>query len=372
MQPNNEQPNINPNPEPLSPQPVTPQPAEVGTPVFSQPPPQPQPAPMAVPPQQSTPQSYSQQAAAPPPVNSPGIIVLQWLTYAFWGWTILAMSILTSMVLANVINQAETGGFMPYGIAATLVLLPIAIACDVFYRKNEPEKKTGAASIVMVIHAVIFALFGIGALICAVIAVIMMFTGDTDTKSKEVMLYSSLIITALYGAAFLRTINPIRLPFIRRFFVMFMTVTVGIVAVMGIVGPVATERATRDDRLIESNLNDLQTSINSYARTNDNLPNSLSELKTTGDTKLLIEKNLVRYTPNTKPAGVAIDTYNTSSFSQRKTYYYQLCVTYTKEKDSRYNSGGYSNEDKDGYVSYLSAYYHDKGEECYKLKTDSY
>lgn len=26
---------------------------------------------------------------------NPGTIILQWLTYAFWGWTILAMSVLT-------------------------------------------------------------------------------------------------------------------------------------------------------------------------------------------------------------------------------------------------------------------------------------
>jgi len=34
--------------------------------------------------------------------NSPGLLVLQWLTYAFWGWTVLALAWLTGLDSARV------------------------------------------------------------------------------------------------------------------------------------------------------------------------------------------------------------------------------------------------------------------------------
>lgn len=143
-----------------------------------------------------------------PNTSSPGLIVLQWLTYAFWGWTVLAMSVLTVTVLANFISKSDTSGFMPYGIAAVLVLLPISIICDVIYSKHEPLKKLGAASLVMIIHAVLFALFGIGSLIGIVISLVMLFTSSGDSSGTQTALYSSMIITVLYTAVFLRTMNP--------------------------------------------------------------------------------------------------------------------------------------------------------------------
>jgi hypothetical protein len=68
------------------------------------------------------------------------------------------MSALTASVFAYFIAHSSDGKFMPFAIAAVLVLLPISIACDYFYSKQEPVKKTGAASIVMILHAVLFAL----------------------------------------------------------------------------------------------------------------------------------------------------------------------------------------------------------------------
>lgn len=329
-------------------------------------------APAISPPQPSTPP-----VSPPAEVHSPGLIVLQWLTYAFWGWTILAMSILTVSVLASFLIDAETGSFTPYGIAAVLVLLPISIACDVFYSKREPQKKSGAASIVMVIHAVLFALFGIAAVIAIVFSLVSMLTSSSDTTNTRVSLFSSIIIAVLYAAVFLRTIHPARLPMVRRFFIIFMTVVVGIIALLGIVGPVARERATRNDKLITSNLSILKSNIDDYAADKDRLPDSLSDLDLKGDTKVLVEKNLVKYTPNTQPAS---DSFSSSSSRTSRTYgdddstiyYYQLCVTYTKNRYVPvYNSN--RGEDDDGYVTYLDSYgNHPAGEECYKIKTSRY
>ena len=310
--------------------------------------------------------------------NPPGVIVLQWLTYAFWGWTILAMSILTITVLANFIKGSDTGGFTPYGIAAILVLLPISIVCDVFYSKKEPEKKTGAASIVMVIHAVLFALFCVGAIIAIVFSLVSMFTSSSDTSNVKVALYSAIIISILYGATLLRTINPSRIRSFRRIFIMFMTIVVGIIAVLGIIGPVAHERTTRNDRLISENLNSLKSNIDSYAKGKNRLPDKLSDLELAGDTKVLVEKNLVKYTPNTLTSAKIYT--NTSASGLRLdnntiTYYYQLCVTYTKasKDDGYYSTTSLYKAGDDGYVEYIDSYQkHSAGEKCYKVKTNDY
>jgi competence protein ComGC len=369
MEPQTDPTNLNPepqNPEPI--QTVTP------TPTVSAPFAPAQPQPMVLPQQMPVPQPYAQPLPEAP-VNTPGQIVLQWLTYAFWGWTILGMSALTISVLANFISKAETGGFTPYGIAAVLVLLPISIVCDVFYSKHEPEKKTGAASIVMVIHAVIFAIFGIGSVIAIVFSIVSMLTSSSDSSSTQVALYSAMIISVLYAAAFLRTINPVRIPMVRRSFTIFMTLVVGVIAILGIVGPVANERSTRNDRLITSNLSSVKASIDSYANSKNKLPSSLNDLNLSGDAKKLVDTNQIKYTANSKP----VSTTSTSTGTTRKTlttnttYYYELCVNYTKASDkNRYSTYASSREDSDGYSTYIESYYHDAGEECYKIKTVDY
>lgn len=317
-----------------------------------------------------------------PPTHSAGNIVLQWLTYAFWGWTVLATSVLVGTVFANLIFKSDTGGFMPYGIAAVLVLLPISIACDFFYSKQEPAKKTGATSIVMVIHAVLFALFAIGALITAVISVILIFTSSSDPKGAETTLLSALVIVALYVLTFLRTINPVRFPFVRRFYPVCMVAVVGIFAVLGIVGPMANAHRTKDDKLIEDNLSSIQSQIGGYVVSKHTLPASLDNLELQGDDAKLAK--LVQYKPNTKPAksnlstslnsSSTVDVFNRGQSSPGKTYYYQLCVTFT-EKSSDYRPyDGYSTsytKNDDGYSDYLSVYSHPAGPMCYKLSSST-
>ncbi|RYZ99261.1 MAG: hypothetical protein EOO68_12620, partial [Moraxellaceae bacterium] len=58
--------------------------------------------------------------------TSAGIVILQWLTYAFWGWTLLALTGLIATVLFAFYTDADTSDTIPYVIAATLVLLPIS------------------------------------------------------------------------------------------------------------------------------------------------------------------------------------------------------------------------------------------------------
>lgn len=203
---------------PVSPaiSPPPPPPAAVVTPVTSAP------SPPAEPPQST---------------NAAGVIIMEWLTYAFWGWTVLILSILTGSVFNRLINGGSSSDFNYYIISAAVVLLPISLVCDYFYAKEEPKKKTGAAMVVMVIHAVIFALLGIGALIFAVFSVVSLITSSNNHSSQVAGLLSAIIITIFYAATFIRALNPVQFSWIDRVYKIFMLVLVGIFIILGFTKP---------------------------------------------------------------------------------------------------------------------------------------
>ncbi len=321
---------------------------------------------------QSATQLPAQPSVVPPaePVHatSSGLIIMQWLTYAFWGWTVLALSVLTGAVLANFIDQADTGGFTPYAVAAVLVLLPISLICDVLYSKREPQKKVGGAMIIMVIHAVLFALIGIGSLIVAVFSIVSLTTSSTDHSATLVSLYTALIITVFYAVTFLRTLNPGGLRWIRWAYMGFMLVFVGLFIVLGLAGPVANARVTKDDRLIESDLPDITTAITAYATQSNRLPDSLSAISLDSEPKQLIDRGLVTYTPNSLPQGFSDATPASIATTTATTYYYTLCVTYKKASPG----GSVSlNSSTNGYTDYIDTTPHPAGLVCYKVSTPS-
>src|SRR5688500_1343962 len=132
-------------------------------------------------------------------------------------------------VVAHFISENNSNDFTPFGIAALLVLLPLSIVCDHYYAKREAVKKTGPAALVMIIHAVLFALLGIGSIIAFVFTLVMMFTSAEAEDSHFVALISSIIIAILYGAAFVRTLNPLPYKKFVKLYTPFMTVVVGII-----------------------------------------------------------------------------------------------------------------------------------------------
>lgn len=305
---------------------------------------------------------------AKPNLNSPGLIVLQWLTYAFWGWTVIAMSVLTSLVLVfYLIKNADIGDSVLYGMAAVLVLLPISVICDIFFIKQEPKKKTGVMSVVAIIHAVIFALFGIGSLVVVAFSLMSLLVSSSGTETTMVALYSSLIIAFLFAALFLRTILPKKLYKLRRYFVILMIVIVGIICAFGIFGPIMDARLTRNDKLIENNLSTVSEAVNTYVTDNKKLPDNLSSLDLIGDAKKLVTDNLVTYKKDSAPVYQPDPYYKTGSGG----FYYQLCVTYKKASSHKYATPMIDSSDG-GYSPYISTYSHPAGEKCYKLSASNY
>jgi|GEM_PF-3443894 len=164
-------------------------------------------------------------------------IIIQWLTYAFWGWTVLILSILTFAVFAQLLNSDNASNANYYVISAAIVLLPISFATDFFYSKKETKKKESAAMVVMVIHAVLFALFAIGALIAAVFSFVSLLASSGSHTLKYVDLWSSLFITVFYAVTFIRTINPAKLPWIAKAYKIFMVVIVLLFILLGFIKP---------------------------------------------------------------------------------------------------------------------------------------
>lgn len=321
-------------------------------------------------------QVHPNQNLADPSAPHPhtGTVILQWLTYAFWGWTVLAMSFLTATVFESYIGDSNIDAGAPYAIAAVLVLLPMSVICDIFYSKQEPVKKAGGASLVMIIHAVLFALIAVGSLITGVFSVVNMLTSSSDSAGTKVTLYTSAVVTLLYVAVLLRTLRPIKFAWVRRYFIIFMVLVVGIITVFGIIGPVNNARITKNDRLIEGSLGSLSDSVNTYADKNHQLPNNLGVLDLMGDAKKLVTDNLVTYQPNTIQPSIVADNYSPSDLvipKTNSTYYYQMCVDF-KKANGQSDGSSANSVDQDGYVSYLYVYAHGAGKTCYKVKTTSY
>lgn len=351
---------------------------------------EPNPAPLApvaaVTPEVPAAQNYSQMPPQPTvqqfqPVGvqtqtNPGHIVLQWLTYALWGWTVLATSLLVVTVISNLLNDTDSGSFTTYGIAAVLVLLPFSVIADVLYSRVEQTKKQGPASIVMVIHAVIFGLFGIGSLIAAVISLVILATSGGDNSASVTALLSSIIIFILYVATFIRTLNLPKLAFAKRLYIIFMVAVIGLISVLGIVGPVAKERSTRNDRLITDNVSSVTEAINGYSRKENKLPTTLSDLDVTNNAKALVDSGLLSYTPNIQPPKIdPIDQISPvdgiSKFPGDDTpLYYEICATFKEKSRNSYSSSNYDSNQE--YSSYLYIDNHPAGKTCYKLSTRGY
>lgn len=317
--------------------------------------------------------------------NSPGILVLQWLTYAFWGWFIVALSFLTAQSVGYFVDDSPEAGygmdmFIAYSLAAVIVLFVISLICDLLYSRSEPAKKHGAAMVIMIIHAVLFALCGIGAVITAVFSVVKLMIGDSGdsyysagNEGTYTTLITSIIIAVVYGVTLLRTLRPFKLKRASILFGLFMAVITIVVTAMGIAGPALQTSRTRDDRLIESNLGQVSSAIRAYTLKNDKLPVSLEDIADDlkGDAKTLIQRELVEYRPGSQVSDAKSLNISSSRSAplvpaNQTSFNYELCVTYKAEKGSQYDSTGDYETRAD---TSPDTYRHEAGRVCYDLVT---
>ena len=318
-----------------------------------------------------------------------GVLVLQWLTYAFSGWAILAIAALLVNVLWYFIVDKSQGAiqFSPYGIATVLVLLPISFVCNLFYKKHDYHEKTGASNAIMLIHAVIFALCGIAALIVSVFSVVMLITSNQAGSELLVSIIAGLVMALIYLLTFIRTINPVRLSVVTKALPIIMGIISIALLVMASVGPASRLVSSKDDQLITENLPEINSSVQKYAKENSKLPASLSQLRmdeSSSSADKLTKSGLVDYKPNVKKVNIeyrqdsssinalknkSLEIEKPSSVGRTETHYYELCVNY---KFRSGNQEAYSYTDDydsvDGYGTYLNVYSHPEGNTCYKQR----
>ncbi len=326
-------------------------------------------------------------------ITNPAQLVLQWLVYALWGWSALAISWLTFLVVQYFLNEEgareATNDMLPYSLASVIVLVLISLASDMFYARKEPTRKSGAAMVVMVIHAVIFALFAIGWLIAAVFGGIRILIGGWSVDAGALtLIIAALIVSTVYVATLLRTLRPTgRGSIVRGYWVFVGAVVIALIAA-GVMGPAVQAGLRQQDRVIENGLPEISRAINEYARDKKELPSSLSVLKTdlTGDAKRIVEADKVRYTPKgelpsaapalqEEPKESREPSANPTIYppvaTDRQTFRYQLCVDYlTEKKHDSYGYPAYGRDERTRYDVTPNTYSHDKGETCYDLQTD--
>lgn len=315
--------------------------------------------------------------------NTPGTFVLQWLTYAFWGWIIVGVAYLVS-ITAGFMLQGDTSSRsvqepVAYGIAAVLVLLPVALLCDIFYSKYEAKHKKGASSVIMVIHAVLFALFGIGTLITIAFSLVNMLLSGYHTGA-QVVLITACVMFVLYFLTLVRTVRPFMVKKLRFIFRIVMAIVVLGVCVWGIVGPVAATARTKDDRAVSQGLTTLTSAINTYTSSKGSLPSNLDVVinqerggygASDWDTiKDLTSRGLITYTPNTKAPSKGPSSGDMTVQPPGKSFYYELCGVYKYDAPDQYTQKFYgSDPETGGYTTYVESAAHHAGKNCTKLTT---
>lgn len=319
--------------------------------------------------------------------SSPGVLVLQWLTYAFWGWTAVALSWLAIVSVNYFINGRQeyesSGTAVAYALAATIVLFLIAMVCDMFYAKREPLHKTGVASVIMIIHAVIFALFGIGWLILAVFGLVRLIIGPENgyvvNDASTTLIVVGFIMSVVYAASLLRTLRMVQKRLIPYLYWGVMGLITATLIGLGVGGPAIYANSVKNDRLLEANLSSVSSAINSYAQKNEKLPSSLSDIRGNLNeaSRTLLDRNLVEYKPGKEVPSLTDMTSNKqqtmnitwSSSLNRKTFEYQLCASFKSDKNT-YGRYGPDEEALSGYrPSSPDVYNHKSGHICYDLQT---
>src|SRR5664279_725610 len=244
-----------------------------------------------------------------PTHNVATTLVLQWLTYAFWGWTVLAIGFLVWLVTLYTLQRSFASiepTTIPYGVAAALILFTISVVCDIFFGRREIEHKSGISMGIMVIHAVIFGLLAVGAIIVMAFNIIHLVVSSGNTDYDQAMIVTAFVMFLVYLSILFRIVKPFIFAKLRLTFRIIMAVvTIGI-SVIAIVGPVIAVANTKDDRAVANSISAINAGIQSYETTNAKLPASIDVLLDSGmvsdygvdvpTVKDLVTRKLITYT----------------------------------------------------------------------------
>ena len=280
-------------------------------------------------------------------VNPTTTLVLQWLTYAFWGWTTVAVSYLVGLVTTYALRNSfstTSPETIPNAVAAVVVLLVISFVCDVLYSRREVEHKTGFSNIVVVLHAVIFGLLTVGSLLSLVFSLIKLMVGSSASPvAAQIASVTAISFFLLFMMVFFRVVRPfgsVKFRFIFR--VILSAIAIGVIA-CAIFGPIIETARTKDDRAVQKNVTTLASAIRRYVTQEAKLPASINELadsnlsssyiRDPAALKDLAARDLIIYTPNIKKADKETRKLSTSTRTS-ETFYFELCAVYKYDAPS--------------------------------------
>lgn len=326
------------------------------------------------------------------PKPGPGVLVLQWLVYALWGWTVLVLSGLIALVVNTLLQPASDGwssffgGGIAYLLAAAIVLFIIALVCDIFYSRAERRhSRSNGANVIMIIHAVIFALFGIGALITSVFGGVQLLIGETVESAGAVgNIITGAVVFVLYGLTLLRVLRPRWIKAVPVMYWLLMSIALFITVVLSVMGPVAQERLRNADKIVEEELPALVEAINYQTGQSGRLPRNLDEVSSYDLVGTQKQRNdflesMVTYTPGKKltsssrlaePGAMALDDQDKLFATPTAVYLYQVCVEYKSSTGDEGYSPAAPRYDENRYETSVSTYEHKAGRTCYDVQTD--
>lgn len=313
--------------------------------------------------------------------NSPSVAIFQWLSYAFWGWTAVA----TAALIATCVNFALNGyssnyESVAYVVAAALVLLPIAFVCDILFSRQERNEKNRVGMVIVVIHAVLYALIAVGALATLVFSLVGMVISDTaDINEQIVTAVTAASVVVFLGVLVVRIMKPmVGTPF-RTLVRGGLAAIVLAAMIWGIAGPVAQTIMRKDDDRVKQATEYIQVYVNSYAGTNNSLPETIDEAISSPSAFLTdreadivrsaLEDGLLTYTPNIRPVE---ESRPDGTIDIQRTYFYELCVTYAYDDENRNDSTRYFSSSPELYVDGVPGSSTKAGTECYDVNTTNY
>lgn len=307
------------------------------------------------------------------PISTPAFVTMQWLSYAFWALASIAIVYLVSVITNYVLNvdTTVTTEAVAYAVAASFIVLPLAFTLDVFFSRHEDDNKSNASSVVMVVHAVGFAVISVIALITAVFNLINMVLNDYDDKGLWIAVVAAVTTCVLFGILFIRTIKPELFPRLREYYRYLILALILIAGFWAIFGPGAKALDTKQSRGVRDSMMQITSAVDNYVTSNGTLPKDIDAMMSAGyyfgdvstsQMKDYIVRGVLSYEPNTKAFTEADGV---------KTFYYKICGTFDRDLMM---GGGMTNmmAREDGYYNSLDLGNVTAGTHCYDMATGSF
>lgn len=171
-------------------------------------------------------------------------IILQLLTYS--SWTLFSLAVISGSVMLapygffDFLNTYQHDPIMYTGSLVLLALVVMSILFDFFYRKIEPKEKTGAPLYIRNTFAIILLLAALQQVFVFLIGIAYVVSGLLY-KGEPLGYFALTTLYTFFYLVFIamiiaRIVSPNRFPFVRKYFLIFMGTSVGLLSAINLAG----------------------------------------------------------------------------------------------------------------------------------------